>query len=190
MGFWNFFKAKKESPASAKTVVHVRDDDYCQIEILHVDNVSFLKEQIDISREFSEAHKAENGFTDIWVRNANPVLTISKEIREDYFVQALSLHKVPKHENIQIDYGLAESMRVGKINAYGFENFSLVFEIDGEYVKHIWITNEGALSGTELDIITSALYYLGEENSFILIDWNSDDLIDLTNKGQIHNYLK
>ena len=81
------------------------------------------------------------------------------------------------------------SLRGRKTQGFGFSDFTLFFDTEGEFVKNKWVKFEPLTSTDNFDLISSALYYLGEENDLIMVDWNSDEIVDLKNKNQIKEYL-
>ncbi len=77
----------------------------------------------------------------------------------------------------------------GDTRAFGFSNFTIFFDIQGDFVKNIWIDIHLIVSAPQFDTIQAALYFLGEECELVLIDWNSSELFDLAYKTQIEKYL-
>jgi hypothetical protein len=189
MNLFNFFKKEKYLVDPADGVARMWEDDFCQIEILHRDNLTFLSKQLQIAQAFGEEHQTATGFTDIMAREENPVLTIDIELRADFLEQNLLSLKLPKYLKIQIDDGPILISDNSKTKAYGFRNFIIFFETEGEFVKNIWVTAKQIISKTELYTIIQALYNLGEGTFLILVDWNSNELVDLSDMRQIRRYL-
>ena len=185
--FLNYFKSNKGN--DTEYVPTRWEDDYCQIELIPQENLLFVKQQINEASFFAEEHKTEFGYTDVFIRKKNPTPTRSKEIRADYLRSTLILFQLPELTNIRYEGGEIISHRGAKTQAFGFLNFTLFFDIEGEFVKNIWIILGSIIATGKFDLILSALYYLGEETDLILVDWNSDEIVDIKNKNQIKEYL-
>jgi hypothetical protein len=66
------------------------EDDYCQLELVVESNGRRCAEQMGKIDEFAAAHKADVGWTDIFVRSANPTPLSSQNISRTEFVQAIT----------------------------------------------------------------------------------------------------
>lgn len=165
------------------------EDDFCQIEMVPAENLDYIKEQITQIDSLSQKANEGLGFTEIHGRDSMPTLTITKEIRIDYFEKVLVSFEFQRAKEIRYDADKLLDCQNGKIKAFGFNSFTIFFDFDDEFVKNIWISNGLIVSTNEYDSIKSALYVLGEECDFILIDWNSLKVADLKDKTQIDKYL-
>ena len=165
------------------------DDDFCQIEIVPKENKEFIEQQIGQIDDFSAKSKVDGGFTDIFVRGKMPTPTISKELRADYLEKTLLSFQFLKAKRIRFDGREILDCETGDTRAFGFSNFTIFFDIQGEFVKNIWIDIHLIVSAPQFDTIQAALYTLGEECELVLIDWNSSELFDLAYKNQIEKYL-
>jgi hypothetical protein len=65
------------------------EDDYCQIEIVPVENKAFILKQAKEIDRFAESSRTNYGYTETFERGTMPVQTLSKEIRADYLEQSL-----------------------------------------------------------------------------------------------------
>ncbi|MEJ2880387.1 hypothetical protein [Pedobacter sp. GR22-6] len=186
--FLNYFKSGKLITRSY--IPMLWEDDYCQVELVPKENLPFLQQQMKELELFDQEHRTDYGYTDIVQREDHPVKTISCEFRADYLKVALSSFKLPELHHMRYEAGEIRSLKKSKTKAYGFESFTLFFEIEEEYVATIWLKFHLITSVTEYDIILDALYHLGEETNLLLVDWNAVEIIDLSNKVQINGYLK
>jgi len=152
-------------------------------------NQVFIKEQIYEANLFAEQHKTEFGYTDVFIRKENPVSTITKEIRVDYLRSTIVSFQLPELLRMRYEGGEEKPIRGLKTHAFGFSCFTLFFDTKDEFVNNIWAKINLITSVKEFDIILNSLYYLGEENDLILIDWNDDSIVNLKDKTQIKNYL-
>ncbi len=131
------------------------------------------------------------GFTDIFVRGKLPTQTISKELRADYLEATLLNFKFLKANYIRFDSRKILNCETGNTKAFGFSNFTIFFDVEGKFVKNIWIQHIGLMvSAPQFDVIQAALYILGEECELILINWNSSELFDLADRAQVQKYLR
>jgi len=165
------------------------DDDYCQIEIVPKENKPFILKQASQIDDFSETTRTESGFTDIFVRGEMPTTTLSKKIRLDYLEKTLLSFKFEKAKHIYFDGRRILDCDNGDTKAFGFLGFTIFCDIDGEFVKNIWLHVELIASTAQLDLIKNALYTLGEECEVVLIDWNTSKLFDLANRTAVQKYL-
>lgn len=165
------------------------EDDFCQIEIVPIENQDYIKEQITQIDSLSKKSHDGLGYTEIYGRDSMPISTITKEIRIDYFEKVLESFDFQRAKQIRYDADKLLDCQNGKIKAFGFNSFTIFFDFDDEFVKNIWISNGLIVSTKEYDNIKSALYALGDECNFILIDWNSLKITDLKNKTHIDKYL-
>ena len=190
--FLNFFKPDKNITPSLDPNEYVPafwQDDYCQVEIVPIENKMFIENQSRQIDELAFKSKTDYGFTETFGRDKMPTTTISREIRIDYFENMLTGYKFEKAKHIRYDKNEILDCETGKTKAFGFSNFTIFFDSEDEFVKNIWIHIGLIVSMTQFKLIESALYSLGEDCKLILIDWNSLELFDLADKTQIQRYL-
>ncbi|MDO6433495.1 hypothetical protein Q4E93_22975 [Flavitalea sp. BT771] len=195
MGFFSFLRrqlsTRVPTPENdpSEYVPSFWEDDYCQIEIVPLENIEFIKKQVGQIEDLSAKSRNGDGFTDIFVRGQLPTPTISKEIRVDYLEWRLSSCQLSKAKSIRFDGRKIMDCQTGNTKAFGFPNFTIFFDTEGEFVKNIWIHIGNIVSAPQFDTIQAALHALGEECEVILIDWNSSELFDLADKTRIGKYL-
>jgi hypothetical protein len=167
----------------AKGTIFYHEDDFCQIEIIPKENLSDLLKQADNIADFS----AENGYSDIYVREENKVSLKSREIDKTELEKLLTELGTEKHTEVITGYG--SDYRVKSENTIGFgkEYSAVYFDFENDKVKNIWVTN---LFGLNHDKVVDVLSKIGEKWNLVLMDWNSSELIDLSNKEMINKYLK
>ena len=172
---------KKEYRAEGTIFYH--EDDFCQIEIVPKENLSDLLKQADNINDFT----AENGYSDIYVREENKVSLKTKQIDKSELENLLTKLGTEKHTEITTGYG--SDYRVKSENTIGFgKDYSAVyFDFDNELVNNIWITN---LSGLNNENVVNVLSEIGEKWNLVMMDWNRSELIDLSNKKMIEKYIK
>ena len=189
--FLYFTKKNTESPKTeltkqeyrAKGTIFYHEDDFCQIEIVPRENLSELIKEADNISDFT----SENGYSDIYVREENKVSLKTKKISKSELESLLAKLGTEKHTEIITGYG--SDYRVKSENTIGFgKDYSAVyFDFENDIVKNIWITN---LYGLNHENVINTLLEIGEKWNLIMMDWNSSELIDLSNKKMIEKYLK
>ncbi len=75
--------------------VNFHEDDYCQLELVSEQNEHFCNEQMQKVSEFAAAHQAEVGWTDVYVRSANPVPLSSVKITRSDFARCMPVAMEP-----------------------------------------------------------------------------------------------
>jgi hypothetical protein len=194
MGLFSFLKFHKTDKTTTSDnpkeyIPFFGEDDYCQIEIVPLENKTFIQEQTRQIEDLSAQSQTDYGFTETFVRGPLPIPTITKELRVDYLESTLASFQFQKAKYIQYDGKKVLDCETGNTKAFGFPGFTIFYDTEGEFVKNIWINVGHFSSRPQLDHIQSALYSLGEECEFLLIDWNSLELVKLTDKVEIKNYL-
>jgi methyltransferase-like protein len=189
--FLYFSKRNTENPKTeltkkeyrAKGTIFYHEDDFCQIEIVPKENLSDLLKQADNIDDFT----AENGYSDIYVREENKVSLKTKQIDKTELENLLAKLGTEKHTEIITGYG--SDYRVKSENTIGFgKDYSAVyFDFDNESVNNIWITN---LFGLNHENVVNVLSEIGEKWNLVMMDWNRSELIDLSNKKMIEKYIK
>jgi len=189
MGILNkIFGRKTPKKEKNDTMPFFWEDDFCQIEIVPRENDDHITKSIKDIEEFTTKTKTENGFTDIYMREELPFQTSNEEIRKDYFEQLLSRNGFEKARQISYDGRKIIDCSPETTNAYSVGTFNIFYDGKDEFVSNVWITSL-QISKDELGKILETLYEVGEETQSILIDWNSLELIDLSNRNQIKKYL-
>jgi hypothetical protein len=195
MGFFSFLRRRLSDELRIPTsdpsgyMPSFWEDDYCQVEVVPVENMAFIKSQLEQIVDFSAKAKDGDGFREVFMRGPLSVLTSSKEVRTDYLEMALLSFKLLKANHIRYDAREILNCETSNTRAFGFPDFTIFFDRKDEFVKNIWINAKAGFSPEHFKIIQSALYNLGEECGLILIDWNSFELIDLVDRRQIEKYL-
>lgn len=168
--------------------VYFHEDDYCQIEILPIENMEFCLKQADLMSNLAEAHKTDLGYTDVFVRKSNPTLIYDKKLL------ITSLEKVfegvlPKFGEVYTGYGSYKE-KCENINAFGINsNVVMFYDTKDNFIANIWLTLN---IWEEKDIIIAtqifnALIKLGD---FIIADWEWKFIQEINNGKIIESYLK
>ena len=167
----------------AKGTIFYHEDDFCQIEIIPKENLSDLLKQADNIADFT----AEKGYSDIYVREENKVSLKSREIEKTELEKLLTELGTEKHTEVITGYGSDYRIKSENTIGFGKEYSAVYFDFEYDKVKNIWITN---LFGLNHEKVVDVLSKIGEKWNLVLMDWNSSELIDLSNKEMINKYLK
>jgi hypothetical protein len=196
LSFLNFFKRNINSKVviqknniDYENTLSFWEDNYCQIEILPLENIDFIKEQFLRINNFVDKHKSAFGFDAIFERNPNPISTLSKDISIDYLRISLISLGLPQAKYIKTDSNTLIDGQIGKMKAFGYNSFAIYFDFEDGFVKSIWISISLITSVKEFQIATSALNFLGIKLNLILVDWDDVNTIDLKDETQINDYL-
>jgi hypothetical protein len=84
--------------------VYFHEDDYCQLELLPEANWDFCAKQMNEIEKFSEAHKAEIGWTDMFMRSENPKQLSEVEIERAALVSSVR-EILPPFDRVLTGYG-------------------------------------------------------------------------------------
>ncbi|WP_221392913.1 hypothetical protein [Dyadobacter sp. NIV53] len=165
------------------------EDNYCQIEIIPRKNIEQIEKSIKQIDEFIEKTRTEYGFTDIFMREGLLFPTINEEFRTDYFEKLLTEKGFEKAMKIRYDgYTIIDCSKTTS-NAFSLPCFNFFYDCNDVFINNIWISTSLITSNDHFTKILEALYELGETCELVLIDWNSSELIDLTDRNQVKQYL-
>lgn len=190
MGFFEkLFRRQAKVKTEAKNLPSFWEDDYCQIEIVPRKNVEHIDATVKQIAAFTEAKNTAFGFTDVFVRKGLPFSTLGQEFRVDTFESFLSSKGFVKREQILYNGRTVIDCSRDSSNAFSLSNFLIFYDCQGDFIKNIWISNSHIVSNDQFKIILETLYDLGESYEFVLVDWNSLELVNLADKKQIKEYL-
>jgi hypothetical protein len=165
------------------------EDDYCQVEIVPRKNIDHIKDSIIQIEQFAEKTRTEYGFTDIFMREGLPFPLLNEEIRVDYFEKQLNDKGFEKARQIRYDGNTIIDCSPKTTNAFLLPCSSFFYDCKDELINNIWISTSLITSTDHFNKILETLYQLGESCELVLVDWNSSDLVDLSNRDQITQYL-
>lgn len=165
------------------------EDDYCQIEIVPIQNLLSKANEIDSVRK--DQALTRDGFLDISAINITkyPISNLNIELRQ--FEAVLKEHSLFFYDKVYTGYS---SYRTLKHNTYGlgFENYILYYEISTNIIVKTWIgyrSISDTLNGHPIKL-QNALLELGLKYELILIDWTQLVVINLNNDYALNNYIE
>jgi hypothetical protein len=187
MGLFDIFKRKKVDSNLSGSTLFYHEDDFCQIELSPIENLSLFQAESDEINDLASKDAGSTGFTEIYVRNDKDRLKLSErkidpaELEE--ILQELSLEKA---DTVTTGYG--QTFREISKNTIGFgKNYSAIyFDFDNGIVQHIWLTG---LFTIDKEALINTLHKVGQKWNLLLMDWNKTRPIDLLNTADINGYL-
>lgn len=171
--------------------IYFHEDDYCQIEILPVQNYAFCKEEIDKINGFSAEHQVLDGigWTDVYIRNESPMTLAELNLPIEKLSASLE-SVVSKFDSVYTGYSsYRETCK--STSAYGdTENVVVFYDFDKEFnfVKNIWMTLD-IRNQAQIDSAKQILKALSGIRKLILVDWGWGFLSELDDIPEIEHYL-
>ena len=191
--FLKFLRSNKISSDSVDPDEYVPllwEDDYCQVEIVPEENKAFINEQSTEITGLIDKSRSKFDFAGSFSRGSMPITTLSKKITVNYLENKLTSFNIPKIEHIRYDSTKIINCKTSKIKAYGSSSFTIFFDLDElGFIKNIWLSLGLIVEVKVFHTLQSFLHSLGEIDGFVLIDWNSLELLNLKDEHQIQKYL-
>jgi hypothetical protein len=119
--------------------LYFHEDDYCQIELVPVENKEFVRKQLGDINSFSEEHKSPDGYgwTDIYIRSSDTQITLKDyKIKRREFAGILPQFAV-KYDKVFTGY--SSSKRKCKNTAgYSIKGINIFCSYENKYITKIW----------------------------------------------------
>lgn len=170
------------------TSIYFHEDDFCQIEILPIENLGFCLKQAGCIEEFAKTHKSGIGYTDMYVRDETPLSLADKKIVPSQLKNALQ-GITKEFDEVYSGYSSYRE-KCEFTHAFGNDkNIVLFFDVKNGIVKNIWLTLD---TDKEDDILTAKNIFsaLSRIGSFIIADWGWSYIEDIGNHLEIEKYLR
>jgi len=170
------------------TSIYFHEDDFCQIEILPVENLAFCLKQAGRITEFADEHREGVGFSHMYMReDASASLRSKKILAAD--LKNLLMGILPEFDEIYMGYGrYRETCEF--TNAFGQnENVVLFYEQEAEFVKNIWLKLEVGNSA-DIESAMGIFGVLSQMGEFLIADWEWGFVEVLKNVGSVMDYLE
>ena|GEM_PF-1792276 len=169
--------------------IFFHEDDFCQIELLPVENLAFCLNQANSMSDFSEAHKTDMGYTDIFIRKDAPVSMYSKKISAAMLQKTLGM-AIPEFEGVFYAASASRSVRCEHTRAFGqAENVVLFYDHEDGLVKNIWLTLH-VTKNADIAATKGIFDVLSKTGDFLLADWGWSFIAPLSNFAAIDTYLE
>ena len=167
--------------------IYFHEDDYCQIEILPVENFGFCLQQAGLIDEFAEEHRSGGGYTDIFVRDANPASIYCKRIPAGIFESAFE--GIPKFDEVFSGYSSYRE-KCERTSAFGYDaNVAVFYEEKDGFIGNIWLALD-IYEENDVSIACNILALLSNLGDYIIVDWGWGFIEKLGNTEKIRSYLQ
>ena len=157
---------------------YFHEDDYCQIEILPLDNLGFCLEQAGQIEQFSKEHRVGDFWDAMYIRAENPTKLTSLNLTLPQIREALAA-EMPEFDSVFTGYS---SYREPCPNVHGFgrNNSEIIFveTADDQVVTAIWCSDAMA-----------ELQKLPRREDLLLADWGWSFICPLADTERFSSYL-
>ena len=182
--------AEKESiamstPAPEANSLFYHEDDYCQIELVPEENFDRLIRQAENVEDFAAKHFTGQGYTDMMIRDEHAFPLRHRGIRPAELDEILSGLALPRHDQVSTGIRPGEMPCVRTIG-FGENYHAIFYDYESDIVDNIWLDGPGEFEPGKL---IQVLHQIGVKWRLLLMDWNSLELIDLSNLEQLKKYL-
>lgn len=186
-------KAKKDIDKhnqDKRTTMLLWEDNYLMVELIPKENLEFALKETKRIQKHGEEHFDGNGFTEITEIGEKPVKTEKLEIPTKKITDLLESVGLTRFEKLMY-FGGGEPTEIEnpKSLVYGELGSAIFLEPENGKLKHIWFDSHKweDLPKTK---IGNGLKAIGKEFDLILVDWNSNQVIDLKKENEIEKYIK
>jgi hypothetical protein len=185
MGLFDIFKKKDNANGPIPGTLFYHEDDYCMVELTPIDNLNWLKQELNNASESSEKHFDGYGWTKMYVIKEHAVKLYSRKINPDRLLEIIRKTNFTQAPAVTTGYG--STTREDCPNTYGFgEGYSAIyFSTMFDSVDKIWFTNLFAL---DREKVINLLHEIGKEWDLVLVDWFQHTITSLADKESIKNY--
>ena len=168
--------------------IFFHEDDFCQIELLPVENLVFCLKQAGVIEDFAQSHQGGFGFTDAFMREECHVKLSQKDL------PATALHNLltprfPPYDEVRTGYG-SHDVVCKSTFAYGQNERVVLFsDSEGDILQNMWLTLDLS-SSDELARAKELFQMLGSFTSLLIADWGLGIIAPLIDTEQINPYLE
>jgi hypothetical protein len=185
MGILDIFKKKKKSADLGSPSLFFHEDDYCQVELSPIENLPlFQSESNNINTLQADAD--ENGFTEIYVRNAPGIKLSDRQIQTEQLDEILSSLGVNRISTVVTGYGQTHREICNNTIGFGQDYSAIYYDFKEGIVQHIWMTG---VSNFERAKLEDCLFQIGQKWKLLLMDWNETEPVNLGDRTFIRAYL-
>lgn len=165
---------------------YFHEDDYCQIELVRDGNLAWCLDQTRRIGEFSDAHRAGDVWTKMYMRQANPVELITLGLTVETLTEQLSPH-LPPFDEVQTGYSSHVEEAAGTL-AFGSPDVTAFADHRDGVVSAIWFALVPG-DEKEIEMAAAALNALAPWR-LLLVDWGWREVIPLTDALALSGYLR
>jgi len=167
--------------------IFLHEDFYRQIELVPEENYFAANKSIE---ELPGANDSPYGFTHCIIRGQPPVPLLKRKITFQEISEYLSHGACLFSDNVQMGYSNT-SYNIDGAYCWGFEHNGIFVECDrAKVVISIWVCESFLFEKDNLGKkLFEKLYFLGKNYGLILIDWNKELAVRMTDAKFLRNYL-
>jgi len=169
--------------------IFFHEDDFCQIEILPVENFAFCLQQVERITEFADAHRVGDGYSDVYMLNDVPFSLHSKKMSATILQSALD-NVLPEFEEVFYADSEPNRRKCNHTRAFGHDqNAVLFYDHEDDIIKHIWLALDVK---KRVDIAVSNVIFdvLSKTGEFLVADWGWEFILTINNSAAIDSYLE
>ena len=169
--------------------VYFHEDFFNQVEFLPRENLFNLKKENEKIENFAEENFDGNGFTNIYLRNENPIIIANKKFTFEKLDKLLLNLDLKKNTEVYEGYG-ATKWKCENTFAYSYKSADIIITLKDNVVHDFWINGFRFHKDIETkSILKNILLTIGNEMDLILNDWDLSAVIDLKNENEVQKYL-
>jgi hypothetical protein len=176
-------EAKKEDSKDMDSIFY-HEDDYCQVELVPIENFDALIRQAQNVQDFSEKHVDGGAYTDMYIRDSHGLHLKERGIPLAALDKLLSMLSMKRFIHVSTGIRPGE-MDKGNTFGYGENYHGIFFDFASDVVNNIWIAGSPQADAAK---ISQVFHQIGQTWNLLLMDWNSLELIELKNKEQTQKY--
>jgi hypothetical protein len=169
--------------------VYFHEDDYCQIEILPLSLWTYCVDEMKKIEEFSDAHKLDLGWSDIYIREELPESLAEFSISLEAFKKGVEETLTPYR---QVSTGYSSHVEECRnCFAWGLADreFTIFADIDSENsINNIWL-EIGCLTDANLPPVLDVFNNLPRSNDLMIADWRWSKAAQIADKNRLRSYL-
>jgi hypothetical protein len=178
-----FFKRKPQR------TIYFHEDDYCQIEILPLSNWDYCVNEIKKIDEFSEAHKAEIGWTDIYLRKEEPESLMNFSITVSDFKESVEKTLAP-YSKVTTGYSShVETCKHTLAWGLGDREFAIFANFTPQNLISVLWLDICVLKEANIAPVMETFRNLPKNNELMIADWNWSQVANIGDETNLRNYL-
>jgi len=155
--------------------VYYHEDDYCQLELIVETNGLWCAEQMGLIDDFAAAHKAEVGWTDMYMRADNPTSLSTLSISRTQFASTMP-SSMPPFDRVFTGYSTYRSECKRTIAFGPHESLVAYAEFDdNDVVSSVWFAFD--LRSVDDVVVATELTAVLSNWPVLIADWGWSKLI-------------
>lgn len=167
--------------------VCLHEDDYCQIELLPKSSLKFCVTEMKKIEQFSEAHKTDFGWSDMYLRTEETMETLSFfEFSLDLWTNNLT--KLSFHPKVTSGYSSHVELLNNCVAWTGDNEVTIFADTDKNIIQRVWFTFDN-LTAQGIQNSFTAIQQIPQYKDLIIADWNSGQIINIFDDEKLLQYL-